>query len=154
MVKIFTKTSAETKKIAFALAKEILKTPPSHGALVIALEGNLGAGKTTFVQGFALGLGITEIPKSPTFVLMNVFSMRQGTQDKRHGARQLVHLDCYRIASAKELECLGIKEIFKDSHSVVMIEWAERIRSLLPRGVIRIRFEHGMKSHERSIFVE
>lgn len=167
-MKIITHNAAETKKIAKALAQEILTTPPSHGASIIALEGNLGSGKTTFTQGFARGLGIKEIPKSPTFVIMNAYPLKKSeirnqksetnSKFKKYKNQKtqghFVHIDCYRIESAKELTHLGIQEIFKDSHSIVLIEWAERIRSLLPRDGIRIRFEHGAKSNERIILVE
>lgn len=177
MIEFITTSPIQTKKIAFVLAKEILKMPLQKSALVIALEGNLGSGKTTFTQGFAKGLGIKEIPKSPTFVIMNVYTfeksqttpnklLRNLTGQANHKSqtnskprkqknlktyKHLAHIDCYRIASAKELAHLGVKEIFRDPHSVVLIEWAERIKRLLPRNIIHIRFYHGKQKHERTL---
>ncbi|MDO8600248.1 MAG: tRNA (adenosine(37)-N6)-threonylcarbamoyltransferase complex ATPase subunit type 1 TsaE [bacterium] len=145
MIEITTHSASQTKNIASALAKEIKKTPHKTGAFVVALEGNLGSGKTTFAQGFARGLGIKDIPKSPTFVLMNVYPFGK--------ARHLVHIDCYRIKSSKELLHLGVKEIFKDPHSIVVIEWAERIKKILPKSIVRISFHHGKKSNERKLKV-
>jgi tRNA threonylcarbamoyladenosine biosynthesis protein TsaE len=160
MLEITTHNAAQTKKIAFALAKEIVKSPGGKGAFVIALEGNLGAGKTTFVQGFAKGLGIKEIPKSPTFVLMNIYSFGKTLNAKRqtlkltHKYKHLVHIDCYRIASAKELAHLGIKEIFKDPHNIVLIEWAEKIEKVIPQDVLWLKFIHGKSAHERVLNIK
>lgn len=153
MIAITTRSASQTKNIASALAGEIIKNTRKNGAYVIALEGNLGAGKTTFVQGFARGLGIKDIPKSPTFVIMNVYPMRQSTKRVARNIRHLVHIDCYRIKSPKELTHLGVKEIMKDPKNIVVIEWAEKIKKILPSDVIRICFHHGKKFHERNIEV-
>ena len=173
MLEITTHSASQTKKIALALAREVFKSPPAKNAFVIALDGNLGAGKTTFVQGFAQGLGIKDILKSPTFVIMNIypfekfqitnhksqtksppeadpplaekFQKRKNKKTRGH----LVHMDCYRIKSPKELVHLGIKEIFKNPENIVVIEWAERIKKLIPCGVLWIRFRYGRQKHVR-----
>ncbi len=95
---------------------------------ILALTGDLGAGKTTFVQGLALGLGIAEPIQSPTFVLLNVYE-------------QLFHFDLYRLKGEKDFMNLGFDEYFyKDG--ICAIEWPDRIASLLPKETIRISFSY------------
>lgn len=127
-MEILTKSAKETKKLAENLAKEILKMPRSKAAVVLALAGNLGAGKTTFLQGFAKGLGIKEKINSPTFVIMKRFKI-------------FYHFDCYRIEKPKDILDLGFKEIIGNPKNIVAIEWADRIKPLLPKGRIMIHFE-------------
>ncbi len=91
---------------------------------VIALVGSLGAGKTRFVQGIARGMGIQRPVTSPTFVLMNVYVAADG--------RTLCHVDCYRLTDAvEEGYALGLDQAFRGD-AVCVVEWAERIRPLLP----------------------
>ena len=145
MAVITTKSAGETQKIACILAKELR---PSTRARVIALQGELGAGKTTFAQGFAQALGIKENVLSPTFVLMKIYSLKKSI------FRRLVHIDCYRIASPKDLAPLGIKEILKDPRNIVLIEWPERIKKIIPRDAIWLKFVHGAKQNERRIVIK
>jgi tRNA threonylcarbamoyladenosine biosynthesis protein TsaE len=93
---------------------------------VLALSGELGAGKTTFVQGLALGLGISESIQSPTFVLMNHYE-------------GLTHFDLYRLKSASDFTGLGFEEYF-EGEGICAIEWPERIESILPLETVRIEF--------------
>ena len=168
---ITTHSAKETQEIARLLAREILDTNtrpvrnqrgvhklphervsggnPYHngqsdfisngikwnGVLVIALEGDLGSGKTTFSQGFAKGLGIKEKVLSPTFVLLKNYPL-QTTHYKL-----FVHMDAYRLKSAKELQVLGWRDILKDTEAIVLVEWADRVRRALPKEYIRILFE-------------
>ncbi len=122
----------ETQKIAADLARKIIKT--KRGA-IIALEGELGAGKTVFVKGFAKALGIKSKIKSPTFVLMKKYQVPRGTLN-------LFHLDCYRIRDHKDLKIPELKEILETSHNIVLIEWAERIKKILPQKRIKIHIDH------------
>ena len=101
---------------------------------MIALEGDLGGGKTTFAQGFARGLGVRENVLSPTFVIMRRHHMR-----KSH-FRIFVHIDAYRIEKLKELQMLGWRDILKDRKAIVLVEWADRIRRALPKEYIRVQF--------------
>lgn len=140
---IITTNIGQTKKIASRLAKEIILMQ-SDCARVIALEGNLGAGKTTFVQGFAHALGITEKIQSPTFVLMKIYSL-----NKQKYLKHLVHIDAYRLETPKELEHLGFRELLQDRDGVILIEWADRVKKLLPKDTTWITFEHGEKLSER-----
>ena len=142
---ITTRSAAETKKIASALAKEIAAIRSDH-ARVIALSGNLGAGKTTFVQGFARALGIRERIQSPTFVLMKIYSLK-----RRKNIKHLVHIDAYRIESLREIEHLGLRELFDDKDAVILIEWADRIKKILPKDARWITFSHARILTERVI---
>jgi tRNA threonylcarbamoyladenosine biosynthesis protein TsaE len=129
MEKFFTKNEKETIKLAQILAKEILKTPKRiKTALVIGLEGNLGAGKTTFIQAFAKGTGIKSRLTSPTFVLMKKYN-------------NLYHLDCYRIKDSQDVLALDFKEIISEPKNIVLIEWAEKIKRILPKDKIWIKFK-------------
>lgn len=144
---IITEGVATTRKAASLLAKKIAATPSDH-ARVIALSGELGAGKTAFVQGFARALGITVPVQSPTFVLMKIYPLR-----KKH-LKHLVHIDAYRIEMPQELEHLGFRAILCDRDAIILIEWAERIKNLLPDDTMWITFEHGKTAHERKITIK
>lgn len=95
---------------------------------ILALRGDLGAGKTTFVQGLALGLGIQEPVQSPTFVLFNNYN------------DLLFHFDLYRLKSADDFLNLGFDDYFYKG--ICAIEWPERIASLLPPKTVFIDFIH------------
>ncbi len=124
----FTKSSSETKKLGESLAKEILKTTNSGNAFVISLIGDLGSGKTTFLQGFAKGLGIKDKINSPTFVIM-----------KRY--KNFYDFDCYRIKKSKELLALGFKEIISNPQNIIALEWADQIKDILPKHALIIKFD-------------
>ena len=96
---------------------------------VIALIGELGAGKTCLVKGLAAGLGITHVVTSPTFTLIHEY---------RGGRLPLAHIDLYRLATAGEAINIGIEEYLGGS-GITVIEWAERIEELLPAHTQRIR---------------
>lgn len=134
-VKYLTTTPRQTKKLGEILAKEVLKTKLKKRALIIGLEGDLGGGKTTFLQGFAKGLGIKEKILSPTFIILRKFLISKSQ------FLNFFHIDCYRISKPKEILDLGFKEIISDSKNIVTIEWAERIQKILPRETIIIKFE-------------
>jgi len=133
---------------ARALGEEVRRAAPmKRGALVFALKGDLGAGKTTFVQGALKGLGIKKRTSSPTFVLIKRFAVMHGR------LKNAYHIDMYRIKSARELVPLGLPDIFKEKGSVVFIEWADKIRRAIPKSAIWISFAHG-KPGERTITLQ
>lgn len=126
----------ETRKIARKLAREI-KTG------VIALTGELGAGKTTFVQGFAKALGIKDKIISPTFVLI---------RQHKFGGGILYHIDLYRLENNINIKQLGIAEIISNPDNLVLIEWAEKIKKNLPKKTIKINLKK-VTENERLITV-
>ena len=138
-MKFITKNKRETQKLARRLSGEFLKRSNPKRALVIALSGNLGSGKTTFTQWFAKPLGVKENIKSPTFVLMQIFETR-GTLPK--GKRRLIHIDTYRIKRPNDMLRIGLKDILKDPKNIILIEWAEKIKKLLPKDAVWIYFKH------------
>ncbi len=94
---------------------------------VIALNGELGAGKTVFAQGVGLGLGVREPVTSPSFVLMNVYG----------GRLDLYHFDFYRLDEEDDLDALGLEEYFYGA-GVVLVEWAEKFHRVLPSSRLEI----------------
>ena len=116
----------ETKKLAFEFEKLL------NGGEVIMLSGDLGAGKTTFTQSLAKAMGIEEAVTSPTFTLMNQY---QGKKFK------LYHFDMYRIEDIDEILETGLTEYFGNADAVCMIEWAENIKQLLPKNILKITIE-------------
>ena len=135
-----TKTPSQTKKIGELLAKKILKTKPKKMALVVGLEGDLGGGKTTFLQGFAKGLGIRQKILSPTFVIMKRFEIPK-SRHLTSNIQYLIHIDCYRISRPKEIFDLGFKEIISNPQNIVAVEWADHIRKIMPKKTIWAVFE-------------
>jgi len=112
-------------------------------AFVISLDGELGAGKTTFTQGFAKGLGIKETPKSPTFVIMRIYKLNKSNRsDKIVEFENFIHIDAYRITS-KDLKSLGWNELVSGQQNIILIEWGDRVKNILPKNALRIIFKHG-----------
>ncbi len=133
---IVTRSPEETHRFA----AELLKTlgPGS----VLALHGELGAGKTCLVQGLARALGITRAVGSPTFTLINEYP----------GPLPLYHIDLYRISGPDEALALGLDEYLLGA-GIVAIEWAERVAPLLPPATIHIQLTPGCTQDERLIRV-
>lgn len=143
--KHLTKNPAQTKKLGEALAKEILKSQPKNRAWVIGLEGDLGGGKTTFLQGLAKGLGIKEKILSPTFIIIR----KSKIQNSKSKYENFIHIDCYRIEKPKEILDLDFKEIILNPQNIVTIEWAERIKKILPQNSLIIKFEFVNKNKRK-----
>lgn len=125
------KSIADTASLARTLLANLV---PGRRATVLALYGDLGSGKTTFVQELGKLLGIAQTIQSPTFVIMR----RYAIHDPRF--KNLVHVDAYRLESPDELSKLGWNELLANPESLIAIEWAERVEPLLPEGTRRIRF--------------
>ena len=119
----------QTQKIAKEFAKEISKNlPAGKQGVVIGLKGELGGGKTTFTQTLAKALGVKEKILSPTFVIFKKFG-------------NFYHFDCYRIKDSKEILELGFKEIISNPKNIVVIEWADNIKKIMPPNTIWINFK-------------
>lgn len=117
-------------------AREILTDlkATSNGASVLALSGDLGAGKTTFTQSIGRLLGVEESLTSPTFVIMKKYL----TTDDHF--KQLIHIDAYRLSSPEELRVLGFaSDLLKVDHLVV-VEWADKLATLLPPTAMKLHF--------------
>lgn len=114
--------------------EEVRERQDGGYAAVLALHGDLGAGKTTFVQTLAQALGISEVVNSPTFVVMKKYD----TTDENFP--QLVHIDAYRIEDESEMTPLRFAEELQNKDSLIAIEWAENIVSLLPPTTIHLNF--------------
>lgn len=127
-----TKKPEETKKLAREIARGIIG---GNFFRILALKGELGGGKTTFMQGFAKELGVREKILSPTFVLMNKFKINAGEFSF------LYHFDLYRIEKKEEVLSLGFKEIISDKKNIVAVEWPEKVKSFLPQKTIDIKFK-------------
>ena len=156
------KSEKETQKIAGDL---VLKTLKSKGPIIVILEGELGAGKTTFVKGFAKALGIKVKVKSPTFTLMKTYKvsslkklqitnykLQTNSKFKIPNSKFLVHLDCYRVRDHKDLATLDLKTIFNTSGNIVLIEWPERVSKILPKKLIKVHIDH-IGENKRKIYI-
>ncbi len=130
-MKKVSKSPEETKIIAQRLAEEVL-LKKRKGALIIALVGELGSGKTIFSQGFASFLGLKEIT-SPTFLIFRKYELNKGKYSNFY------HMDFYRIEKEEDVKKLGFDEIIKDERNIVLIEWADKVRQL--PGAIYLNFE-------------
>jgi len=139
----------ELKKIAKNLARNLMsrsRLDIGGGALVLALTGDLGSGKTTFAQAFAEALGVKEKVKSPTFIIFRKSNIKSQNSKFRH----FYHFDVYRINSEKEILNLGWEEIISNPENIVLVEWADKIEKILPKGCVKINFKH-LKGDKREI---
>lgn len=155
-IKLVSSSRNQTRKIAAALAREALKKPPKlKHALVFALTGDLGAGKTTFIQGFMKGAGVKQRITSPTFLLIRSYKLPPRADppraEKAKSFSAIYHVDFYRPGKPSEFFNLGLKVVTDNPRNIVLIEWAERVKKLLPPNAIWIKFEHGKKENERKL---
>lgn len=112
------------------------KLKPANNATVVALAGDLGAGKTTLTQAIARALGIKETVISPTFVIMKSYKLSDSVFST------LVHIDAYRLNSAKELLRLGWDELISNPKNLILIEWPERVSEIIPKDATKIYLAH------------
>ncbi|NTV31646.1 tRNA (adenosine(37)-N6)-threonylcarbamoyltransferase complex ATPase subunit type 1 TsaE [candidate division WWE3 bacterium] len=117
------------------IAKQLIETGLRHN--VIALQGDLGSGKTTFTQGFAQALGVRQPITSPTFMLLKVYSLIDHPQYKK-----FIHCDLYRVKDWDEIAELALDELWQNPSNMILIEWPERISDHLPAHYTHIHFSH------------
>jgi len=155
MQKLYTTNSAQETA---GLAKEIAKS--LKGGEVLALSGDLGAGKTAFVQGLALALGVKDKVQSPTFNLLKVYNVSKKYWPTRlaesrltgeGGLKFLVHVDAYRLNDGSETTEIGLSEYLNSPDAVVAIEWPENIASVISDSAIKISFSLGKTVNSREI---
>jgi len=138
-MEIITKSAQETQSLGKKIGLDL-----KSGSL-LALYGELGSGKTTFIQGLAKGLGIKKRILSPTFVFIRPYPLSpQGT---------FYHVDLYRINEVTEATGLGLEEIFADPEAITVIEWAERIKEILPQKRREIFFDY-LDENQRRIKIK
>jgi tRNA threonylcarbamoyladenosine biosynthesis protein TsaE len=133
--------SVETQQVAEGLAKSL------HGGMAVVLFGDLGSGKTTFTQGLARGLGISGQVTSPSFLVMRLHTVRTNSTIKR-----FFHIDLYRTESEQDILAIGITDAFSDPKGVAVIEWGEKLESLLPKKRIEVRLEY-VDENKRKIHI-
>jgi tRNA threonylcarbamoyladenosine biosynthesis protein TsaE len=147
-LEIITENAQATQKVGRILAEEIIKSElKDKKTLTIGLEGDLGSGKTTFVQGMAQGLSIKDRITSPTFVILKKFNLSRSASFK-----YFYHIDCYRLSSPRDLADLDFREIVNQPDNLVVIEWAEKIKKILPAKVSWLRFEYLSRDKRRIIY--
>jgi len=130
-----------TWKIARQLVKSIEERAPGQDSgTILALHGDLGSGKTCFVQGLAKALGIKQAVTSPTFTIVNEYK----------GRRPLYHIDLYRLKESGEAMDFGFEE-YLEAKGITAIEWAERAGDLIPASAIHIHFKTMASADEREI---
>mgnify|MGYP001600504900 CR=1 FL=1 len=118
------------------IARDFLNTLEGKDkATVVALEGELGAGKTAFTQEVGKILGVTENMHSPTFVIEKIYAI-----DFRNFKR-LIHIDAYRLEKPTELLHLGWEELIKEPENLVLVEWPENVAGIIPKSAKRISFK-------------
>lgn len=128
------------------LVQLLVRRRAVSGATVLALRGDLGAGKTTLVKALAVRLGISETVTSPTFTIMKRYETGEGAS-----FATLYHLDVYRIEDLSELTPLHFNELLRLDNTLICIEWAEKIASLLPPHTIVVTLEHAENGRLLSI---
>lgn len=138
-------SAAAMQKFAAATARRIAREQPGAHARVVALVGDLGAGKTTFVQGFLKELGVRRRIISPTFLIIRPYKLQAISY------KLAFHIDCYRLNNARELLSLGFMEILKNPQHVVLIEWPEIMKKYLPRSTRWVRIEHPRTGSHRIV---
>ena len=124
MHSITTTNAGKTKEFGNKLAKSL----KNHD--IVALSGELGAGKTTLIQGICEGLGVKDYVTSPSFTLINEYK----------GKHHLYHIDLYRLEELEQIRELGIEDYF-EKDGIIIIEWAERMKDLLPKNSINIQIK-------------
>jgi len=109
--------------------------PRAHEATLITLSGELGAGKTAFVKATAKALGVEDVVNSPTFVLEKIYALSD------QPFKRLIHIDAYRLESGAGLAPLRFDELMKDPHTLVMLEWPEKVADGLPQAAVSISIQ-------------
>ena len=138
----YTKSAEETKALAARLVEQW------RGGDVIGLTGDLGSGKTTFVQGAARALGIKRAVRSPTFLRLQVYKVKSRKSIKSK-VTTFVHVDAYRVKRPEQLLELGLEDYLGRKDVLTIIEWVEKIKKILPKRTKVLRFRSGTRHSER-----
>lgn len=150
-MKKITNNLKEFNLVACEFTKEILRKPGFRkNALVVALSGDLGAGKTHFVKAVAKEFGIKNTINSPTFVIMKRYEIKdpqvsgaQHLEDRCWApVKNFIHIDAYRLKNEKEILNLGWKEMIGNPENIIFIEWPENIKKALPKKYFKVKIKH------------
>ena len=136
MFDIVSHSSEQTEKIGESLAQNL------NGIEIIALFGNLGAGKTAFVRGLCKGLKVENDVYSPTFAIVNEYK----------GKYNVYHFDMYRVKTMEDLYSTGYFDYI--DNGILVIEWSENISAILPEDAIRVEINYGKEENERIIKID
>jgi tRNA threonylcarbamoyladenosine biosynthesis protein TsaE len=118
------------------------------GGDIFSINGPLGAGKTSLVQGMAKGLGVKETVNSPTFNIIKIYKFK----NLKSSIQKFIHIDAYRLKSSQELLDLGIEEIFISKNSLILIEWGDKVKEILPKNTKNIRIDY-FKNNQRILYL-
>ncbi len=131
-MEIITNSLTETK----IAAKDFIENlSPLSRATLIGLSGELGSGKTSFTQGVASALGVTDAVNSPTFVLEKIYELENQKFNK------LIHIDAYRFDDPQEIKVLRLEDLLDDPKNLILIEWPEKAEGMLPSDIKTIHFK-------------
>jgi ATPase, YjeE family len=137
MINFFSKSEEETEQIAENLAKQL------NNKDIIALYGELGAGKTAFIRGLARGLKIDAYVCSPTFAIVHEYD----------GDPPLIHFDMYRVITWEDLYSTGFYD-YMERDGILAIEWSENIEDSLPENIIKVKIDKEKEENSRNIIIE
>ncbi len=129
----------ETKDVANKILADL---KPGAGAVVLAMEGDLGSGKTTLSQFIGQVLGVEDNMPSPTFLLEKVYELK----DQKW--QRLIHIDAYRLEKEEEFLNLGWEKLVADPANLILIEWSNRVKNILPKSAIHIVLRHAEESSQ------
>ena len=125
---------------------EHVSSQKNSKATILALSGDLGAGKTTLAKEIARALGVVEHVSSPTFVIMKIYPL--DTEICKF--KKLIHIDAYRLQSSKELFQLGLEDICADKNNIIIVEWPEYVPECVPDDALWVKLSH-IDEHSREI---
>lgn len=136
IVHMITKNLKETEDLAKEFAVDLLGNGVTKSnAFIVAMHGDLGAGKTTFVKAVAKEFGVENTVTSPTFVIEKIYKLENQAYEN------LIHIDAYRLKSGEELKALGWEEVSKNPKNIIFIEWPSNVEEVLPEDKQEISFK-------------
>lgn len=132
-MEVICKSQDETKELAREFVLNL--APREDGAVVLALRGDLGSGKTAFTQYVAEALGVEDIVTSPTFVIEKRYLLLDQKFER------LIHIDAYRLEKDEDLESLNWDKLLKNPKNLVVVEWSERVSGAIPENAKKLSFD-------------
>ena len=141
METIISQNEKQTKEIGKSLLNQYPNTK------IFSLSGNLGSGKTILTKGLAESLNIKRNITSPTFIILNIYKIKNNNIFKN-----LIHIDAYRLKNKKDLENIGFFDFIKQNDSIIIIEWGNKIKKYLPKQTLNIKFTI-LENNQRKIII-